>query len=210
MKPLKINIGDTYNRLTTKAIVRINGKKYFVCDCICGNEKNVIPNNLVKGRVKSCGCLNTEVRKITMSKNMKKHGLTHTPEYNSWAAIIQRCTNKRNAAFKNYGGRGITVCDRWMTSFENFIADMGLKPSQTHSIDRINNDVGYSPENCRWATDREQIANRRITKRYQFNGNLLTINEISEIIGVKPGTIKQRLVYGWPENKAFKNHSRNS
>ena len=201
---LSVSIGNIYNRFTVIDVTRRNGRKHFVCRCSCGNVKNVTASQLVSGGTKSCGCLNNEMRKATASTRTLKHGMSRTTEYNSWAEMVRRCSDINCINFKYYGGRGITVCDRWMTSFENFIADMGLKPSQSHSIDRIDNDFGYSPDNCRWATRAEQAANRRSTKQYYFGNEKLTILEISSKIGVKPFTIRSRLLKGWSEFESFK------
>ena len=126
------------------------------CLCDCGNIKVVSGRHLRTDNTKSCGCLHIEL----LTQSNTTHGMTGTPEYIIWAGMIKRCTNKNSEAYRYYGGRGIKVCDRWL-SFENFYKDMGDRPEGL-SIDRKDNDKGYYLENCRWATPVEQASNRRM------------------------------------------------
>jgi hypothetical protein len=128
---------------------RIGRRAYWVCVCECGRESSVGGTELGRGKSQSCRhCA------------QQSHGMSRSSEYGSWESMIRRCTNPHDAAWKYYGGRGITVCDRWLHSFENFFADMGPRP-EGMTLDRRDNDRGYSPDNCRWATWAVQIANRR-------------------------------------------------
>lgn len=129
------------------------------CKCDCGKTVSVRGDVLRYGFTKSCGCLRVS-NGIKRGRDSFKHGDSFTSEYSTWANMKDRCLNPNCQSFKNYGGRGITVCNRWL-QYENFLADMGRKPSPAHSLDRINNDRGYSPSNCRWATQKEQTNNRR-------------------------------------------------
>ena len=130
---------------------------YWNCHCSCGSVCDIRADSLARENtpVESCGCLRVEV----FTKMATKHGLSQTPEYDVWASMIERCNNSNRDEYKYYGGRGIGVCDRWM-NFENFIADMGERPSLKLQIDRINNDGDYEHSNCRWATKEQQSHNR--------------------------------------------------
>ena len=130
------------------------------CRCDCGNEAVVQLSNLKSGNSKSCGCLSKEMA----GARVYKHGYAskNTKEYAAWLSMKTRCYNPNYQHFKDYGGRGIKICERWLNSFENFLADIGKAPDELHSLDRyINNDGNYEPGNVRWATSSEQIQNRR-------------------------------------------------
>ena len=136
-----------------------------------------------------------------MGKFIKIHGLHNTKVYYAWERILQRCENPKRSGYKNYGGRGISVCEKWH-KFENFFSDMGHPPTPTHSIDRINNNGNYEPNNCRWATAKEQNNNSRSNNFVEFNGQRKTLTQWSEIIGISRHTLRQRLKW-WPVEKAF-------
>lgn len=189
-----IEIGDVFGRLTVKSEApRGKGwKRFWNCTCQCGKEKSVYQHHLNSGAVVSCGCYkdeNTVKRSTTHGKAPRKNT---TPEYKSWASMLMRCNNPNNSDYSYYGGRGIRVCERWV-SFENFLEDMGLRPTIGHSLDRINNELGYSKENCRWATKREQSNNTRRTKKLEWNGVIKPIQEWAEIVGIKASVLQQRI-----------------
>lgn len=197
--PLQNLVGRTFNQLT---VLEHGGYRQFSnsrestwkCRCACGAELTVPQRYLVTDGTKSCGCI--------VGKHKRTHGASDTPEFRTWSAMLSRCTSASSKSFKDYGGRGIKVCERWQ-SFENFLADMGSRPSPAHSIDRKDNDGDYEPNNCRWTTDVEQSNNRRSSRRVTFNGETLTLAEWERRVGLKPGVLFRRLAAEWPLAKAL-------
>lgn len=170
------------------------GSYYWLCQCDCGTIKKVQSTYLRNGESKSCGCLRNEDR----WKTATTHGGTRNgiiiPEYRSWVAMKTRCYNKNNPAYKYYGGRGIEVCERWINSFYNFLSDMGVRPSPTHSLDRFPNKNGnYGPSNCRWATKKEQARNTRKNVFLEHNGEKLTISEWAERLNITSSSLHSKL-----------------
>jgi hypothetical protein len=155
--------GKVFGRLTVLKRGKTSkwGHIHWACRCSCGNVKEICGTSLKKKNSSSCGCLQKEL----LTERNKTHGMHGSPEYISWQSMKNRCYNLERDNYHNYGGRGIIVCDRWLNSFENFYEDMGPRPDDDYySLDRIDSNGNYEPSNCRWATDEEQIINRRTTK----------------------------------------------
>ena len=191
-------VGMTFGRLTvtSKAESNKHGAAMWNCVCSCGREHVAMGSLLRRGEVKSCGCLKSN----TPAPN-RTHNMSGTPLYRVWATMRNRCGNPKVKGYEVYGGRGIKVCDRW-ASFENFLADMGPRPSDDHSIDRINVDGDYEPGNCRWATLGEQMSNKRNSKFLSANGETHTMAEWARRLGCNPAAILARLASGMPESEA--------
>ncbi len=164
------------------------------CLCRCGTVKRVANALLVAGTTKSCGCLAREQRK-QFAKDATTHGLSKTRGYFCWLHMKERCTDPKHKEFHNYGGRGIYYCDAWK-SFENFHRDMGDKPPGL-SLERINNDGNYCPENCKWATPLEQGNNSRKNRRIEIDGETKTLSQWCRTVGINKGTVLSRERCGW-------------
>ena len=196
MRPSKDLTNQKFGRLT--AIKRIKSKKNakWLCKCDCGNTVEVYAFNLTRGNTKSCGCYH----KDRTSEAKLIHGERYTRLFNIWAGMKARCYNKTDPSYKNYGGRGISVCEEWRKSFVNFrdwAKSNGYKDSLT--IDRIDNNGNYCPENCRWATAKQQSNNRRSNVYVTINGETHTVTEWSEINGISYHTIASRRRKGWSD-----------
>lgn len=176
-----------------------NGKKsfYWKCQCDCGNICIVQSSNLRAKHVKSCGCLYKEVNRSYMIK----HNSLKTKEYKSWECMKSRCFNPNNWRYRHYGGRGITVCDKWKNSFSNFLKDMGNKPSSKYSIDRINTNGNYEPSNCRWTTITEQNYNKRNTVYLEYNNKTQTLKQWADELNIPISLIRNRYYGGLATNK---------
>ena len=177
-----------------------DGTVGWLCRCSCGNTGVVVTNGLLSGHSKSCGCLVAEKARMR-----RKHGASNKGgAYAIWNNMKYRCRNKNIVDYKNYGGRGISVCPRWEKSFANFIADMGPRPKGT-SLDRINNDGNYEPGNCRWASPLEQINNRRSTRHILYRGETRPLAMWAKHFGIDYTTVYNRVRLGWSLEKIFGN-----
>lgn len=186
MRPV-INIaGQRFGRLVVVSMAALNKKgALWLCRCDCGGKKTVPGQHLRGGYVWSCGCARGT------------HHQSKTRLYRVWQEMIGRCHKPTNQQFSNYGARGISVCERWRSSFETFRDDMGPRPSPQHSLDRIDNDGNYEPGNVRWATLREQAENRRITVRLPTSQGALTLRELAERAGLTLRCVRSRYETGW-------------
>ena len=168
-------------------------KTQWLCRCDCGKEKIIVYGNLKNGNTKSCGC-SSRAHKIT-------HGMSHTPEHNAYLGAKNRCNNKNEKGYKNYGGRGVEFRFK---SFEEFYEELGDRPSKKHSIDRINNNGHYEKENVRWATQKHQARNKRTTRFYTLNGVTKTLPGWSEHYKINSKIVRQRMSReGWNILKAL-------
>lgn len=165
-----------------------------ICQCRCGNTTNVRTADLNNGNTKSCGCYHREITSLCSISHSHTVGKGYTPEYTAWCHIKSRCYNKNVWNYNNYGGRGIIVCDRWKNSFENFLSDMGVRPSKNHSIDRYPNINGnYEPNNCRWATKIEQSRGVRTNKWLECNGEIMVLTDWAIKLNTFPSNINRML-----------------
>ncbi len=174
------------------------GGSKWKCRCDCGREASVMGCSL------NCGT-STQCRKCSYgaSGRIRKHGGDGTAEYMAYKNMLERCRNPKTPMFNHYGGRGITVCERWMASFANFLADMGPRPSDAHSIDRINNDGNYEPTNCRWATQDIQCRNNSRTRMLSHNGITMPAIDWAAHLGISYKTLCERLARGWTTERAL-------
>ena len=195
--------GTKFERWT---VLRPHGKigNYYTvwCRCDCGTEKEVRESGLTAGTTKSCGCTNRSPLTHGMAGRLDDRG-TRVPEYRAWGNIVQRCTKPSNPQWKNYGGRGITICDRWRESFAAFMEDMGPKPSPDHTIDRIDNERGYEPGNCQWATKKQQCRNRRDNHLLTYQGKTMSVAAWAEETGIRDQTLRGRLRLGWSTKRTL-------
>ena len=177
-----------------------NGRSYWKCKCECGNEKIIIGKDLRNGHINSCGCLRIE----TSRKRMTTHGSTDSRLYNIWCSMKQRCEHPtKEKHLKDYKNRGITVCDEWhdFANFQKWALKNGYKDNL--SIDRIDNNKGYYPENCRWADNIIQANNKRNNRRLTYNNKTQTIAQWARELGMNYNTLDQRIRMGWSVEKAF-------
>jgi len=172
------------------------------CVCECGNIK-IVTSSDIKSTPKHCTCKLTRGKNRKTSENFKHLKLNHSAEYNTWRAMISRCSEKSRDK-KYYYDRGISVSKEWKESFESFLKDMGKKPTNKHTLERIDNNYGYSPNNCKWATRQEQLNNTRKNKYLTLNGQTKTVAEWNRVAGFKNrNTIYSRLSKGWSVEEAI-------
>lgn len=195
-----LNSGEKFGRLTVKGPTEkrnANGSILWQCSCDCGKKHTATAANLIKGVTRSCGCYRAETP--TNLRHGHKRGDFESKTYRAWVNVKRRCNGKTLASWSDYGGRGITYDPRW-ENFEAFLEDMGEAPPGT-SMDRINNDLGYSKENCRWVDWRQNNNNRRVSLHLEYEGRTLSLSEWSEETGIAYDTILQRFKKNWPAEK---------
>lgn len=187
------SVGMVFGRLTVvREFMGPNGTKararHWECQCICGRITTVITNNLKQRGTGSCGCTTIEANTT--------HGMTNTPEYEIWIQMKGRIQNPNHTSYKNYGARGISLDPRWL-DFGAFIKDVGMRPSPKHSIERINNEGNYEPDNVRWATRAEQNRNKRSNRNITYNGKTQCMADWAKEMGISPRALSRRL-REWP------------
>lgn len=190
-------IGVRFNYLTIVSCpdIHLIETTEILCKCDCGSETIVRWGNLKRSHTKSCGCLQSKL----IRERQTKHGWSKSgkdkavPEYTAWCTMKNRCYTKTHKNYEEWGGRGIRVCSRWLESFDNFIEDMGQKPSRQHSLDRINNNGDYEPSNCRWATSKQQNSNKRNRRNLEYNGDVKSLSEWAALLGIDKRLLWQKL-----------------
>lgn len=204
---IEVKKGERYGRLTvvSEAPRRITRsgrpERAFLCICDCGESTTVRLADLRHGHTTSCGCAHKQMV-AKLGRSNATHGMTDSPEWKSWKAMKDRCYGDGRSDYHNYRGRGITVCKRWRDSFIAFLSDMGSRPDNT-SLERIDNDGNYEPDNCCWATPEEQGRNRRTNRLLTLNGRTMCLKEWAEETGIAVTTLHQRLRKGWTVEKAL-------
>lgn len=187
--------GIKVGRLTVISFSEIRkGNAFWVCDCECGQSKIIASSSLKSGDTRSCGCIRKE--------RLKKHGLSSHPAYNNYTHMMDRCYNPENERWERYGGRGITVCDRWHDP-KNFIEDMGDGWKNNLSLERKNNDLGYSPENVIWATRKTQSNNTSRCNILELDGVCLNVTQWAEKLSIDRDILFCRLKRGWGTRKTL-------
>lgn len=204
-KPIHFDAGTVIGRLTVLERLAVEGRSHFRCKCECGVIVIVLGSNMKRGDTRSCGCLHRD----QLVKRSTTHGSRYRAEYLSWAGAKGRCFNARNKYFARYGGRGITMCDRWRYSFATFLADMGSRPANAE-LERINNDGAYEPSNCRWASRTEQVRNRSTTRRLTWMGVTRTLAEWASHCHLDVDTVENRYELGWSPERILTQPKRRS
>ena len=200
--PAKDLTGNIYGILTVlRKTGSKNKKAVWLCQCACGNlverqSQSLRSKHRVRG-TKSCGCLHGEWSKT--------HGMADSRPYIIWRNMIHRCQNEKDKDYRNYGGRGITVCQNWVSSFDSFWKDMQATYSEKLTLDRVNNELGYSKENCRWATMKQQCRNTRKAITVWTPDGDMNLTSAAEKFGIKTVTLHARIFrYKWPKEKWYK------
>jgi len=190
-------------RVIERASDRKSSVPYWRCICTCGAELVVRRDHLESGQLcRKCGLDKADKARLANPRPVK-HGLTKTQEYWIWAGMKSRCGNSKNPNYPNYGGRGIRVCDKWNADFMAFLNDVGPRPSPGHSLDRIDNDLGYQPGNVKWATRSEQQNNRRANRIVEYDGRRMTLCQAIKASGLSNSAVRNRLYNGWSVERAL-------
>ncbi len=195
-------VGKKYGRLTVIGYVSKNqhGKTVWKCQCDCGNTAVIVGTHLTSGHTQSCGCYNADSSRVRVTT----HGMSQTRLYNIWRGMLKRCEYEKATNYKNYGAKGITVCEAWhdFEIFREWAMSHGYLDSLT--LDRVDNGGNYCPQNCRWVDMREQLRNTTRNKSITYRGETRCLQEWADILGLPYRTLQQRInTYGWSVEKAF-------
>lgn len=209
MKPYPDIIGKRFGRLTvieragSRRVSAKSVESIWRCRCDCGGERLTPAGPLRRGRTTSCGCsrFNRSPRKRHGHAGNAHHHILASITYNVWRSMRVRCLIRNTRGFNRYGGIGIKICERW-SKFENFLADMGERPSRLHSIDRIDSTGNYEPENCRWADPFEQATNRRSVRRITYKDAVHSLASLARLAGCSEEVLRSRFKRGWSVEKA--------
>ena len=187
----RFNIKKIVNTKINKLLILSEGEPHrtkggyvhrtLICKCECGNTKQIQMSSVLNNITISCGCYCSSINSERMKVKNKKHGFHGTPEYNIWQSMKKRCLNKNHKSYKDYGARGINICEEWVYSFKNFINDVGLRPTKNHSLDRIDNNKGYFKGNCKYSTKKEQARNMRNNVLFTYRNETRCVSEWCEI-----------------------------
>lgn len=194
-KPI-IKKGNKFGKLTAIEFRYKSEKHYqfWLFKCECGNEKVICVSDAKRGKIKSCGCIRERGGNL-------KHGMFGTRIYRSWCSMKERILNPDNKSYKDYGGRGITICEEWL-NFENFYRDMGEMP-ENKTLDRIKNNLGYCKSNCKWSTPLQQANNKRNNRLLTFKGKTQNVKQWAKELGIKYTTLQGRIKRGWTDERAL-------
>lgn len=209
--------GRKFDRLLVLEAIESTAKGWlWRCRCDCGKKCPALAKYLLNGNKKSCGCYKLDTLRDRSATHGRGRRGDRAPEYGIWATMLSRCYNRATRAWPHYGGRGITVCERWRKDFAAFLADVGPRPGSGYSLERINNGGNYEPGNVVWATRKAQANNKRSNVRIEFQGSVMTLQRWSERLNVPYYTLWSRLRRGWgveralaePIHTRFRNHNR--
>lgn len=190
---------EKFNLLSVVRLHKRTNRTYWECECDCGNTTIVEGHKLKSGHTRSCGC----IAKAELIARSTKHGMTNSPEYFAWKNLINRCEREKDIRFEKYGKRGIFVCDEWRNDFSAFFRDVGERPSDRHSIDRIDNNDGYHKNNCRWATAHQQTRNRSTNIIVEINGVSMCIHDWFSEYGLGKSSYYRKISKGLSPKEAI-------
>lgn len=196
--------GEKFGRLTVESTQcrKLLGRTVVKCRCSCGKARYAKPSDLRRGVITSCGCAKVEVLR-ERNLRMATHHMSASPEHHIWRGILTRCLCKTSKYYPRYGGRGITVSDRWRDNFTAFLEDMGYRPDAAFTVERKNNSGGYSKDNCVWATRKQQNRNKRSNRLITFNGETKPVSQWADEVGLAAGLVFGRLNRGFSVEKAL-------